>query len=150
MTDSYGESTVGELGSEITQIPLLPLRDILVFPSTVVPLFVGREKSIQALEAAMSGNKEIMLAAQTKAKTNDPDVDEIYKVGTISTILQLLRLPDGQSKFLLKANKRQILRYSQTENTLVEAARLGEESSETMENEALVRTIKTAFDNMSD
>ena len=89
MTDSYGESTVGELGSEITQIPLLPLRDILVFPSTVVPLFVGREKSIQALEAAMSGNKEIMLAAQTKAKTNDPDVDEIYKVGTISTILQI-------------------------------------------------------------
>ena len=149
MTDSYGESTVGELGSEITQIPLLPLRDILVFPSTVVPLFVGREKSIQALEAAMSGNKEIMLAAQTKAKTNDPDVDEIYKVGTISTILQLLRLPDGTVKVLVEGEQRaKILRYSQTENYLmVEAARLGEESSETMENEALVRTIKTAFDN---
>ena len=66
------------------KIPLLPLRDILVFPSTVVPLFVGRDKSIQALEQAMSGSKEILLAAQIKAKTNDPTVEDIYKVGTVS------------------------------------------------------------------
>ena len=85
-----------------SQIPLLPLRDILVFPSTVVPLFVGRDKSIQALEQAMAGNKEILLAAQIKAKTNEPTPDDIYRVGTISTILQLLRLPDGTVKVLVE------------------------------------------------
>ena len=80
------------------QIPLLPLRDILVFPATVVPLFVGRDKSIAALEQAMAGNKEILLAAQIKAKTNDPAAEDIYKIGPLSTILQWLRLPDGPVK----------------------------------------------------
>ena len=88
------------------RIPLLPLRDILVFPSTVVPLFVGREKSIQALEQAMAANKEIMLAAQIKAKTNDPGPEDIYSVGTISSILQLLRLPDGTVKVLVEGQRR--------------------------------------------
>src|SRR6476660_977648 len=85
-----------------SRIPLLPLRDILVFPATVVPLFVGRDKSIQALEQAMATNKEILLAAQIKAKTNDPTVEDIYKVGTVSHILQLLRLPDGTVKVLVE------------------------------------------------
>ena len=87
-------------------IPLLPLRDILVFPSTVVPLFVGREKSIQALDQAMSDKKEILLAAQTKAKTNDPMPDDIYQVGTKASILQLLRLPDGTVKVLVEGMQR--------------------------------------------
>lgn len=102
---------------EAVRIPLLPLRDILVFPSTVVPLFVGREKSIQALEQAMSGSKEILLAAQVKAKTNEPSPEDIYTVGTISTILQLLRLPDGTVKVLVEGQKRaKILEFVQTDD----------------------------------
>jgi ATP-dependent Lon protease len=132
-----------------TRVPLLPLRDILVFPSTVVPLFVGRDKSIQALEQAMASNKEIMLAAQIKAKTNDPVAEDIYKVGTISTILQLLRLPDGTVKVLVEGQRRaQILDFVQTEEYfLVEAETLAETASTGVENEALVRTVKMAFDN---
>src|SRR5260370_22425667 len=82
----------------VRQIPLLPLRDIIVFPHMVVPLFVGREKSIRALEEAMAGDKEILLSAQKKAKTNDPTAEDIYTVGTVGTIAQLLRLPDGTVK----------------------------------------------------
>lgn len=134
---------------QLAQVPLLPLRDILVFPSTVVPLFVGREKSIKALEQAMAGNKEILLAAQIKAKTNDPTPEDIYKVGTISTILQLLRLPDGTVKVLVEGQKRaRITDYIQTEDFFfVEAERLNEDGSTGVENEALVRTVKIAFDN---
>ena len=131
------------------RVPLLPLRDILVFPSTVVPLFVGRDKSIQALEQAMATNKEILLAAQIKAKTNDPSSDDIYRVGTVSTILQLLRLPDGTVKVLVEGQKRaQIVEYVQTEEYfLVEAEALEEASTAGVENEALLRTVKMAFDN---
>jgi ATP-dependent Lon protease len=131
------------------RIPLLPLRDILVFPSTVVPLFVGRDKSIQALEQAMSTNKEILLAAQVKAKTNDPTPDEIFKVGTISTILQLLRLPDGTVKVLVEGQKRaRILEFEQQDSFfMVQAEALEEAKMSSVENEALIRTVKMAFDN---
>ncbi|NRA66315.1 MAG: endopeptidase La [Pseudobacteriovorax sp.] len=131
------------------RIPLLPLRDILVFPSTVVPLFVGREKSIQALEQAMAANKEILLAAQIKAKTNEPAPEDIYKVGTISTILQLLRLPDGTVKVLVEGQKRaKIKEFVQTEEFFfVEASPLHEKESDGVENEALLRTVKMSFDN---
>jgi ATP-dependent Lon protease len=134
---------------KVSQIPLLPLRDILVFPSTVVPLFVGRDKSIQALEQAMSSNKEILLAAQIKAKTTEPTPEDIYRVGTISTVLQLLRLPDGTVKVLVEGQRRaRIVDYVQTEEFfLVEAEDLGESESAGVENEALVRTVKMAFDN---
>ena len=132
-----------------TRIPLLPLRDILVFPSTVVPLVVGRDKSIQALEQAMAGNKEILLAAQIKAKTNDPAVEDIYRVGTISNILQLLRLPDGTVKVLVEGQRRaRICEFVQTEEFfLVEAEDLPETKGSSVENEALLRTVKMAFDN---
>lgn len=131
------------------RIPLLPLRDILVFPSTVVPLFVGREKSIQALEQAMAANKEILLAAQIKAKTNEPSPEDIYSVGTISTILQLLRLPDGTVKVLVEGQRRaKITEFVQTEEFFfVEAQELTEKITEGFENEALLRTVKMAFDN---
>lgn len=130
-------------------VPLLPLRDILVFPSTVVPLFVGRDKSIQALEQAMSTNKEILLAAQIKAKTNQPGKDDIYQIGTISTILQLLRLPDGTVKVLVEGQKRaKIDKFIKTEEYFcVEASVLEEETDSGVENEALVRTVKMSFDN---
>src|SRR6266403_1591663 len=80
------------------RVPLLPLRDIIVFPHMVVPLFVGRQKSIRALEEAMNKQKFILLAAQKDAKTNDPAEDDIYRVGTLGTVVQLLRLPDGTVK----------------------------------------------------
>ncbi len=135
--------------SQKVRIPLLPLRDILVFPSTVVPLFVGRDKSIQALEQAMSTNKEILLAAQVKAKTNDPSPEDIYRVGTISVILQLLRLPDGTVKVLVEGQRRaKIIEFSDTEDFfMVEAENLPETNDAGVENEALVRTVKMAFDN---
>ncbi len=131
------------------QIPLLPLRDILVFPATVVPLFVGRDKSIAALEQAMAGNKEILLAAQIKAKTNDPAAEDIYKIGTLSTILQLLRLPDGTVKVLVEGQRRaRIVDFLKTEEYfLVEAEDLKEEKTPSVEAEALIRTVKMAFDN---
>ena len=131
------------------KIPLLPLRDILVFPSTVVPLFVGRDKSIQALEHAMAANKEILLAAQIKAKTNDPEKEDIYRVGTITNILQLLRLPDGTVKVLVEGQTRaRITGFLQTDNFfLVEAEAIREDNQESVENEALIRTVKMSFDN---
>src|SRR5258708_21576792 len=83
-------------------VPLLPLRDIIVFPHMVVPLFVGREKSIAALEEAMDHDKDILLAAQKKAKTNQPVPDDIFTIGTLGTSLQLLRLPDGSVEVLVQ------------------------------------------------
>lgn len=135
--------------SDCYEIPLLPLRDILVFPSTVVPLFVGRDKSIQALEQAMSTNKEILLAAQKKAKTNEPTSEDIFEVGTVSTILQLLRLPDGTVKVLVEGHRRaKISRYIKTEEYFsVEIEKLPEQIASSVENEALIRTVKMAFDN---
>ncbi len=92
--------------------PLLPLRDIIVFPHMVVPLFVGREKSIRALEEAMRAGKEILLSAQKRAKTNDPRPDDIFSVGTVGSIIQLLRLPDGTVKVLVEGKRRaRIVKY---------------------------------------
>src|SRR6267142_2254793 len=107
----------------VRTVPLLPLRDIIVFPHMVVPLFVGREKSIAALEEAMSHDKDILLAAQKKAKTNEPAPDDIFEIGTLGTILQLLRLPDGTVKVLVEGKKRaRVRRYaSQEKFFLVEA-----------------------------
>ncbi len=87
-------------------VSLLPLRDIVVFPHMVVPLFVGREKSIAALEEAVNKEKDILLAAQVNAKTNDPRPDDIYAIGTLASIIQLLRLPDGTVKVLVEGKQR--------------------------------------------
>src|SRR6516162_11818898 len=117
------------------RVPLLPLRDIIVFPHMVVPLFVGRQKSIKALEEAMNKQKFILLAAQKDAKTNDPGEEDIYKVGTLGTVVQLLRLPDGTVKVLVEGKKRaRIARYlDHAEYFLVEAdpvEEVGEKSTE--------------------
>src|SRR6195952_1908914 len=82
-------------------LPVLPLRDIVVFPHMIVPLFVGREKSVRALEAVMKDDKQILLVAQRNAAQDEPNADDIYRVGTVSTILQLLKLPDGTVKVLV-------------------------------------------------
>ena len=89
-------------------LPALPLRDIIVFPHMVSQLFVGREKSIAALDEAMAHDKEIFLAAQKSAKTNDPTPDDIFTVGTVGVIVQLLRLADGTVKVLVEGRRRAI------------------------------------------
>ena len=83
-------------------LPLLPLRDVVVYPHMVLPLFVGREKSIEALEDAMAADKQVLLVAQRNASEDSPGVDDIYQVGTVSSILQLLKLPDGTIKVLVE------------------------------------------------
>ena len=93
-------------GKNTKNIPLLPLRDVVIFPSVVTPLFVGREKSIVALQAAMAGDKQIMLVAQKNAQEDDPKIKDLYTVGTLSTILQLIKLPDGTLKVLVEGNQR--------------------------------------------
>ena len=84
------------------QLPVLPLRDVVVFPHMVIPLFVGRDKSIRALEMAMEADKRIVLAAQKSAETDDPGADDVYEVGALATVLQLLKLPDGTIKVLVE------------------------------------------------
>ena len=86
--------------------PILPLRDIVVFPHMIVPLFVGREKSIKALEAVMSEDKKVLLLAQIDGSTEDPSENDLYKIGTIGNILQLLKLPDGTVKVLVEGISR--------------------------------------------
>jgi ATP-dependent Lon protease len=87
-------------------IPVLPLRDVVVYPHMVIPLFVGREKSILALEASMSDNKKILLLAQKNAEDDDPAAKDLYQIGTLSTILQMLKLPDGTIKVLVEGGLR--------------------------------------------
>jgi len=131
-------------------VPLLPLRDIVVFPHMVVPLFVGREKSISALEEAMAkgGSKEIFLSAQRKAKTNEPVPDDIFQVGTVGTIIQLLRLPDGTVKVLVEGKRRAAIRkFTQTDGFFtVEIEELPEVAERSVELDALVREVHATFE----
>ena len=90
-------------------IPVLPLRDVVVYPHMVIPLFVGREKSIVALDRAMNSDKKILLIAQQKADVDDPAADDLYGVGTLATILQLLKLPDGTVKVLVEGGERALV-----------------------------------------
>ena len=90
----------------VNVLPLLPLRDIVVFPGMVVPLFVGREKSVAALEAAMAGEKDIFLLAQLDPGCDDPDRDDLYDTGVIASVLQLLKLPDGTVRVLVEGQDR--------------------------------------------
>ena len=92
--------------STIIELPLLPLRDVVVFPHMVLPLFVGRERSISALEHAMANDKQVMLVAQRDAADDNPTADSLYQVGTVSNILQLLKLPDGTIKVLVEGSYR--------------------------------------------
>jgi ATP-dependent Lon protease len=134
-------------GSE-TALPVLPLRDVVVFPHMVIPLFVGRRKSIRALELAMESGKQIMLVAQKSASDDDPTIDNIHTIGTIAGILQLLKLPDGTVKVLVEGERRAVIqRYVETEQyfsaevVLVESAPLTDK-----EGEALMRSVMNEFD----
>ena len=130
------------------KLPLLPLRDVVIFPHMVAPLFVGREKSIRALEEAMKTDKKILLSAQIDAKTNDPGPEDIYKVGTIGTIVQMLRLPDGTVKILVEGVNRAKLIGYEDENKFfnVEVEDLVEESESGVETNAIMRSLTEAFE----
>ena len=135
-------------GKKARSVPLLPLRDIIVFPHMVVPLFVGRQKSIAALEEAMAHDKTVLLCAQKKAKTNEPAADDIFAVGTMGAIIQLLRLPDGTVKVLVEGKQRaRVRRFLDSERfLLVEAEDIEEASERTVELEALMRSVQSTFE----
>ncbi|MFQ5763711.1 MAG: LON peptidase substrate-binding domain-containing protein, partial [Rhodospirillales bacterium] len=128
--------------------PVLPLRDIVVFPHMIVPLFVGREKSVRALEDVMKDDKQILLVAQKNAAKDEPSADDIYNVGTVSTVLQLLKLPDGTVKVLVEGVQRaRITRYAENPDFfLVEGELIPEDEGDVEELEALCRTVVTQFE----
>jgi len=129
-------------------LPVLPLRDIVVFPNMIVPLFVGREKSVQALEAVMHGNKEILLVAQKDATVDDPGADDIYEYGAVSTVLQLLKLPDDTVKVLVEGRRRaRVTEVLGTEPYFEATAELlDEDLGDEQSVEALARTLREQFE----
>ncbi|WP_375462283.1 endopeptidase La [uncultured Enterovirga sp.] len=128
---------------------VLPLRDIVVFPHMIVPLFVGREKSIRALEEVVKGDRHILLATQQNATDDDPATDTIYNVGTLASVLQLLKLPDGTVKVLVEgASRAKVNRYTRTEDFYeAEAEALADGASDQVEAEALARSVVSEFEN---
>jgi ATP-dependent Lon protease len=128
--------------------PVLPLRDIVVFPHMIVPLFVGRDKSVRALEDVMKDDKQILLVTQKNAGDDDPAADEIFTVGTIGTVLQLLKLPDGTVKVLVEGGRRaRITRYTATDSFFeAEAEEIDEDAGDRQEVEALSRAVIAQFE----
>jgi ATP-dependent Lon protease len=142
MADKTHEPLRGDL------LPVLPLRDIVVFPHMIVPLFVGREKSVRALEAVMREDKQILLVAQKNAAQDDPGAEDLYAVGTVSTVLQLLKLPDGTVKVLVEGGRRaRITGFKETQSHFeAYATALDEAGTEPPETEALARTVVGQFE----
>lgn len=135
--------------TEPARYPVLPLRDIVVFPGMIVPLFVGREKSVRALEEVMQSDKQIFLVAQKNAGQDEPTIDDVYRIGTIGTVLQLLKLPDGTVKVLVEGgNRASIVSFTDTEEYFEAIAEsLHEPDTETAEIDALVRSAVAQFEN---
>ncbi len=129
-------------------MPVLPLRDIVVFPHMIVPLFVGREKSVRALEEVMSKDKQILLIAQQDASIDDPDTDDVYTIGTVATVMQLLKLPDGTVKVLVEGGYRaEVLEFTRTDDYFeASAIPLMDEDCDATELEALSRTVIAQFE----
>ncbi len=135
--------------SEISEsLPVLPLRDVVVYPHMVIPLFVGRDLSIKALESAMVSDKQILLVAQKNAAEDSPTVDDLYQLGTLSTVLQLLKLPDGTVKVLVEGVKRcKVIRYeTQDEFISAEVEQLEEPDEDSRETDILSRSLLSQFD----
>ena len=130
------------------ELPLLPLRDVVVYPHMVIPLFVGREKSIEALEAAMTGDKQILLLAQKNPADDDPGEDALYRVGTIATVLQLLKLPDGTVKVLVEGEQRgAVEHFGQADGYLsAEVSLIDEVAAPDRESEVFVRSLLSQFE----
>ncbi|NWG23924.1 MAG: LON peptidase substrate-binding domain-containing protein, partial [Pseudorhodoplanes sp.] len=137
------------IAGETRAYPVLPLRDIVVFPHMIVPLFVGREKSIKALEEVMRSDTFILLATQKNASDDDPATDAIYETGTLASVLQLLKLPDNTVKVLVEGvHRAKVLRYTdRNEYFEADAVVLADEVGEKVEAEALARSVVTEFEN---
>lgn len=136
------------ISTEQTQLPLLPLRDVVVFPHMVIPLFVGRPKSIKALEAAMEQGKSIMLAAQKAAAKDEPSADDIYEIGCVANILQMLKLPDGTVKVLVEGAQRARIHHISELDThfVADLTPIESEAGDESEVEAMRRAIVQQFD----
>jgi len=134
--------------SEPVLVPLLPLRDIVVFPYMVVPLFVGREKSVRALDEAMERDRLLLLSAQRDARADNPSEEDIYSIGTLGAIVQLVKLPDGTVKVLVEGKGRaRVTAYEQVDDFfLVHAEPIDESEEITVETDALVRSINSSFE----
>jgi len=135
--------------TDIRTLPVLPLRDIVVFPHMVVPLFVGRDKSVRALEEVMRGDKQILLATQKNSADDDPATDDIFDVGVVATVLQLLKLPDGTVKVLVEGKHRAaVIRFTTRDDFYeAETALIEEDEGEEHEAEALSRAVAEQFEN---
>ncbi len=145
----FKKNTLDEfLKREKKQVPLLPLRDIVIFPGMVVPLFVGREKSINALKYALSQEKDIFLVTQKNAKMDDPSLRDIYSVGTLSTVLQLLKMADGTVKGLVEGKSRAKIKNYLPESGffMVEAEKIVEHYEPDVKTEAFIRSIHSSFE----
>jgi ATP-dependent Lon protease len=134
--------------SKRTLFPVLPLRDIVVFPHMIVPLFVGREKSVRALEDVMKDDKQILLVTQKDAGEDDPAPEDLYTVGTVGTILQLLKLPDGTVKVLVEGSERaSVVEFTENEDFFQAFAKVNADATEDdSEIEALGRSVVTQFE----
>ena len=130
-------------------LPLLPLRDLVIFPYMMIPVFIGREKSINALEQSISNKTDIILASQKEAKINDPSPNQIYKMGALASIVQHLRLPDGTVKTILEGRQRALIKkHIDSKGCIfVEVELLEEKNPQGMESEALLRTVYTSVEN---
>src|SRR5215469_4680877 len=128
--------------------PVLPLRDIVVFPHMIVPLFVGREKSVRALEEVMNDEKQILLLTQKNAADDDPTTDGLHTIGTLATVLQLLKLPDQTVRVLVEGKSRAKVTSFLPRTDFFQATieRIPENVGEARETEALIRTVKTNFE----
>jgi ATP-dependent Lon protease len=142
------QDKTSEVSQQLQAIPVLPLRDVVVYPHMVIPLFVGRDKSIHALEAAMAADKQILLVAQKSASEDDPKPEDVYRIGTLSTILQLLKLPDGTVKVLVEGAQRARIvhflpnpSYFSAQVTVLDLPFIDER-----ESEVLARSVVNQFD----
>jgi len=136
------------IDDQMTTIPILPLRDVVVYPHMVIPLFVGREKSIKALETAMENDKQILLVAQKSAAQDDPQPEDVYRIGTVASILQLLKLPDGTVKVLVEGNRRAKVLHFIGEDDFFSAqvVNIEDDTLDEREAEVLIRSLTTQFD----
>ena len=147
MTEQVFNLSLNEI-SEQNLMPLLPLRDVVVYPHLVIPLFVGRAKSVRALEIASESNKQILLVAQKSANKDEPDANDLYDIGTFATVLQMLKLPDGTVKVLVEGLHRvRVSDFVETEECfLAKAEKIADPIENDSETEALMRTVFTQFD----
>jgi ATP-dependent Lon protease len=143
--------TSSNAAADVIELPILPLRDVVVFPHMVIPLFVGREKSVRALDAAMEGDKQILLVAQRSPDIDDPEAGDLYPIGTIANVLQLLKLPDGTIKVLVEGTSRaEIAGFSERNGLMTGRARLTESvyTRNEREVEVISRSLMTLFEQL--